>query len=73
MDMRMPVMDGYRAAEQIKSRAKGQPTAIIALTASVLEEERAVVSDAGCDDFLRKAFKEADIFEMMRRHIGQYC
>jgi len=70
MDMRMPVMNGYEASEQIKKHTKGQATAIIALTASVLEEERAVVLDAGCDDFLRKPFKEADIFDMMHKHLG---
>jgi CheY-like chemotaxis protein len=70
MDMRMPVMDGYEATKQIKATTKGQATAIIALTASVLEEERAVVLSAGCDDFLRKPFREADIFEMMNKHLG---
>jgi len=70
MDMRMPVMDGYEAVQQIREHTKGQATAIIALTASVLEEERAVILDAGCDDFLRKPFKEGDIFELMHKHIG---
>ena len=68
--MRMPVMDGYEATKQIKSTTKGQATAVIALTASVLEEERAVVLSAGCDDFLRKPFREADIFEVMNQHLG---
>ncbi|GET39797.1 hybrid sensor histidine kinase/response regulator [Microseira wollei] len=70
MDLRMPVMDGYEAIKQIKATTKGQATAVIALTASVLEEERAVVLSAGCDDFMRKPFREADIFEMMHKHIG---
>jgi len=70
MDMRMPVMDGYEATKQIKSTTKGQATAVIALTASVLEEERAVVLSAGCDDFLRKPFRETNIFELMNKHIG---
>ena len=70
MDMRMPVMDGYEATQAIKSTTKGQATAVIALTASVLEEERAVVLSAGCNDFMRKPFKEADIFEAMHKHIG---
>ncbi|NEP14374.1 MAG: response regulator, partial [Symploca sp. SIO2C1] len=70
MDMRMPVMDGYKATQQIKSTTKGQATAIIALTASVLEEERAVILSAGCDDFMRKPFREADIFATMHKHIG---
>lgn len=70
MDMRMPVMDGYEATKQIKGTTKGQATAVIALTASALEEERAVVLSAGCDDFLRKPFREADIFAAMNKHIG---
>ncbi len=70
MDLRMPVMDGYEAIKLIKATTKGQATAVIALTASVLEEERAVVLSAGCDDFMRKPFREADIFEIMQKHIG---
>lgn len=70
MDMRMPVMDGYEATKQIKSTTKGQATAVIALTASVLEEERAVVLSAGCDGFMRKPFRDADIFDAMHKHIG---
>ncbi|MEG4283480.1 ATP-binding protein [Microcoleus sp. A006_D1] len=70
MDMRMPVMDGYEATKQIKGTIKGQATAIIALTASVLEEERAVILSAGCDAFMRKPFREADIFDAMHKHIG---
>jgi len=70
MDMRMPVMNGYEATVQIRAHTKGQATAIIAFTASVLEEERAVVLDAGCDDFLRKPFKENDIFDTMHKHLG---
>lgn len=70
MDMRMPVMDGYEATKLIKGTVKGQATAIIAVTASVLEEERAVVSLAGCDDFIRKPFREADIFDAIHKHIG---
>jgi CheY-like chemotaxis protein len=70
MDMRMPVMDGYQATKRIKLTTKGQATAVIALTASVLEEERAVVLSAGCDDFMRKPFQEAEIFELMNKHIG---
>ena len=70
MDMRMPVLDGYEATKQIKLATKGQATAIIALTASVLEEERAVILSAGCDDFLRKPFREDDIFSLMNKHIG---
>ncbi|VXD12394.1 putative Histidine kinase [Planktothrix serta PCC 8927] len=70
MDMRMPIMDGYEATKQIKLTTKGNATAIIALTASVLEEEKAIVLSAGCDDFIRKPFTEQSIFEMLAKHLG---
>jgi signal transduction histidine kinase/DNA-binding response OmpR family regulator len=70
MDMRMPVMDGYEATKYIKSTTKGNATAIIALTASVLEEEKAIVLSAGCDDFLRKPFAEHTIFDALAKHLG---
>ncbi|MBL1209721.1 ATP-binding protein [Geminocystis sp. GBBB08] len=70
MDMRMPVMDGYEATKYIKSHVKGSATAVIALTASVLEEEKAIVLSAGCDDFIRKPFKENTIFETLTKHLG---
>ncbi len=70
MDMRMPVMDGYEATKHIKSTTKGHATAVIALTASVLEEEKAIVLSAGCDDFLRKPFSEHNIFDILTKHLG---
>jgi signal transduction histidine kinase/DNA-binding NarL/FixJ family response regulator len=70
MDMRMPVMDGYDATRYIKAQVKGSATAVIALTASVLEEEKAIVLSTGCDDFVRKPFREHLIFEMLVKHLG---
>ena len=70
MDMRMPVMDGYTATEQIRSHINGQATAIIALTASTLEQEKTVVLSAGCDDFVRKPFHEEEIFDKMAQYLG---
>lgn len=70
MDMRMPVINGYEATQQIKSHLKGQATIIIALTASSFEEERALILSAGCDDFVRKPFREEFLLEKMTQHLG---
>lgn len=70
MDMRMPVMDGYEATKRIKATTKGQATAIIALSASHFEETRTVILSVGCNDFIRKPFREADIFDALQKHIG---
>lgn len=70
MDMRMPVMDGYEATKQIRAQLKGQATLIIALTASAFEEARSAILAAGCDDFVRKPFQEATIFDKLAEHLG---
>ena len=70
MDMRMPVMNGYEATEYIKSQLQGQATYIIALTASTFEEERVIVLSAGCDDFVRKPFRENVLFDKMAQYLG---
>jgi len=70
MDMRMPIMNGYEATTKIRTEIKGQATTIIALTASTLEQEKAIVLSAGCDDFVRKPFLESIIFEKMNQYLG---
>jgi signal transduction histidine kinase/DNA-binding response OmpR family regulator len=70
MDMRMPVMDGYTATQQIKAHSDCQPTVVIALTASVFEEEQIGILAAGCDDLVRKPFKAQVIFEKIAKHLG---
>ncbi len=70
MDMRMPVMDGYEATRKIKGTIKGQATIIVALTASALEEDRVIILSEGCDDYIRKPFRESDLFGAFEKHLG---
>jgi signal transduction histidine kinase/ligand-binding sensor domain-containing protein/CheY-like chemotaxis protein len=75
MDMRMPVLDGYQAAERIRAleaEAGGsrERVVIVSLTASAFEHERDAVLEAGCDDFVAKPFREATIFEKLTEHLG---
>jgi PAS domain S-box-containing protein len=72
MDIRMPLMDGYEATRQIKARAAaiGQRAIVVALTASAFEEDRQAILEAGCDDLVRKPFRERDILDVLHRHLG---
>jgi PAS domain S-box-containing protein len=71
MDIRMPGMNGLEASQIIKAEANGKPPVIIALTASVLDQQRnAVMSGGGIDDFLAKPCRESDLLEKIREHLN---
>ncbi len=63
MDMHMPVMDGLEATRRIKAEPGGKETAIVILTASVLDEDRRKVQQSGADDFLAKPCLEDALLE----------
>ena len=66
----MPIMDGFEATARIKAAPGGRDTVVIALTASAFEEDREKVFQHGADDFVRKPFREHEIFEMLSKHLG---
>jgi PAS domain S-box-containing protein len=70
MDMRMPGMDGGEAIRRIRTSAGGQGVKIIALTASVFEENRREALACGADDFLGKPFREEELFEKIQILLG---
>ena len=63
MDLHMAVMDGLEATRRIKAEPGGKETAIIVLTASVLDEDRRKVQESGADDFLAKPCLEDALLE----------
>ena len=70
MDIRMPGMSGLEVTQQIKNSKPGTDTKIIALTAHALEKERIEILEAGCDDLIRKPFRDADIYGALNKHLG---
>ncbi len=70
MDIRMPVMNGLEATRRIRESEAGAQTRIVALTAHALEEERREILEAGCDDFIRKPYRDTEIFEALAKHLG---
>jgi signal transduction histidine kinase/DNA-binding response OmpR family regulator len=66
MDVHMPVMDGLEATRRIKADPRGKETAIVALTASALDDDRRKAAQSGADDFISKPCREDELFEKMR-------
>lgn len=66
LDMRMPILDGYGVARHIRQTPGSEATVMIAVTASVFEEQQSGCMAAGCDLVLPKPLQR----EMLLEHIG---
>ena len=69
MDIKMPEMDGYQATKRIKEFLPNIP--IIAQTAYTMNEEKERALQAGCDNYLTKPFKKADLLAMISKYGGE--
>jgi signal transduction histidine kinase/ActR/RegA family two-component response regulator len=70
MDCQMPDMDGFEATSLFRAYEKEQGlprVAIVAVTASVLSDERAACLACGMDDVLAKPFKRKELAAMLER------
>lgn len=67
MDLQMPGMSGLEAARQILSRRDPRPPHIIALTASVLDEDRSACVQAGMFDYITKPIETPHLVSVLSR------
>jgi len=65
MDMKMPVLDGYSATEQIREFLPDLP--IIAQTAYIADRDKAF--ESGCNDFLNKPFSQEDLISIIYKNL----
>lgn len=67
MDIRMPGIDGYEATKEI--RKFNQKVVIIAQTAFALSGDKEKAISAGCNDYLSKPIKKADLFSAIKKNL----
>ena len=68
MDIHMPVMDGMEAASEII--ALGTNTPIVAMTANVMKEDRAMYMSVGMKECMGKPFTTQELWKCLTKHLN---
>jgi two-component system, sensor histidine kinase and response regulator len=71
MDLQMPGMDGLEAAQQLRRRWSPQALPIVAMTASVFDEDRRLCQQAGMNRFVSKPFVDRDLYAALLQALDQ--
>ena len=71
LDMNLPDGNGLNLARELAAGLlpEGKRPTVVAVTASVLPQDRAAAIEAGCDDFLDKPYAAADLVATVARHL----
>lgn len=67
LDLSMPIMDGYRTAQQMRTRPHLASLPVVAVTAHALREERELALSCGCTEYLTKPFRPRDLLALIER------
>jgi len=70
LDMNLPDGNGLTLARELADSGRPRPT-VVAVTASVLPQDRVAAIDAGCDDFLDKPYAAADLVAVVSRYLAR--
>ena len=76
MDCNIPEMDGFETTRRIRgveaARKVKTPISIIAITASISEEDRKKCFECGMNAFLAKPFRKEDLVSLLNEVIGAH-
>jgi len=67
MDLKLPLMSGFQAAEKIKKIRAEVP--IIAVTAYALRGDKEKALAAGCDDYIAKPFLKTELLKLIGKYV----
>jgi CheY-like chemotaxis protein len=70
MDLVMPVLDGFEATRRIRMLPELKEVVVIAISASVFDFDQQQSQEVGCDDFIPKPIREAELLEKLRAYLG---
>jgi len=63
MDIQLPGMDGLEATRRLKAASETAGIPVIALTAFAMREDAQKMQAAGCDGYLAKPYRAAQLLE----------
>lgn len=67
MDIQMPVMDGYQAAEAIRKKFAYDDLPIIAMTANAMDGDKEKCLEAGMNDYVSKPIRIKSFFDTLNK------
>lgn len=71
MDLSLPVMNGWEATKRIRTNPELDSVRILAVTAHAMAGDRERALEAGCDDYLTKPFRPAELVAALERMTAQ--
>jgi two-component system cell cycle response regulator DivK len=71
MDLTMPEMDGWAAAEKLKADEITRSIPLYALSAHTLPNDRKRALEAGCDGYVTKPIHMAGFLDVVERALGR--
>ncbi len=69
MDLKMPVMDAYTSLASTRADRSIKDIKVVAVTASVTNQEKKEIKQAGFDGYIKKPLNRALLFEEIKKHI----
>jgi len=67
MDIQLPGMDGLRATELLKEDRATSAIPVVALTAMAMKDDEARSRRAGCDAYIAKPLRRAELYAVIDR------
>ena len=67
MDIQLPGMSGIDALRVLRSNAATAPIPVVAVTASVMQQDRKLIMDAGFDAYVGKPINLKEVLETVRK------
>ena len=70
LDLRMPVMDGWEVLRRVLAQPEWEAIKVVAVSASVLADQRQEALEAGFDEFIGKPLRLEQVCDCLSRLLG---